>query len=100
MDAALWVAGIAAGLFALDRTLLFFEGKGWIYYRRSKAGRGASTYHLLEWTSILDPAQREVIEIRVAEERREDEAGDPLGKGGEDGSSEEKVDVAHRDESD
>lgn len=81
LEGALWVVGLAAGLFILDRALLFLEGRGWIYYRRSKAGRGASTYHLLEWTSVLDPSQKQVLELRVSEERQEDESGGPLGEG-------------------
>ncbi len=83
LEGALWVVGLGVSLFLLDRVLLFMEERGWIYYRRTKAGRGASTYHLLEWTSTLDPSQRQVMEIRVAEERQEDEAGDPVGKGRE-----------------
>jgi hypothetical protein len=87
LDGALWVVGLAVGLFILDRALLFIEGRGWIYYRRTKAGRGASTYHLLEWTSVLDPSQRQVMELRVSEEKQEDESGDPPGKGNRPGSA-------------
>jgi hypothetical protein len=81
LEGVLWIVGLAVGLLLLDRLLLFFESRGWIYYRRTKGGRGASTYHLLEWTSALDPSQRQVMELRVSEERQEDEAGDPLRKG-------------------
>jgi len=91
MDKILWLAGFAAAFFVLDRVLLFFEGRGWIYYRRTKAGRGASTYHLLEWTSVLDPSQRQVIELRVSEERQEALGGDPQGrKEGESGAEKEE----------
>ena len=85
LEGVLWVLALVVGLLLLDRLLLFFEARGWIYYRRTKGGRGASTYHLLEWTSVLDPSQRQVMELRVSEERQEDEAGDPLGEGGEPG---------------
>ena len=84
-EVALWVVGLGAVVWILDRFLLWAESRGWVYYRRSKPGRGASTYHLLEWASIFDPAQREVIEVRVKEEQAEDEAGDPLRPGREDG---------------
>lgn len=77
MDTVLWILGLVVGLFLLDRLLLFVESRGWIYYRRTKAGRGASTYHLLQWTSVLDPTQQQVIELRIQEEKNEDEAGDP-----------------------
>ena len=84
----LWILGLGGGVFLLDRFLLWAESRGWIYYRRNKPGRGASAYHLLEWTSVIDPTQREVIEIRIKEEKREDESGDPPGPGGEDGEGE------------
>ena len=82
LDLLFWLLGLGAGLVVLDRVLLWMEGRGWIYYRRTKPGRGASTYHLLEWTSVMDPTQRQVIEIRVKEERHEDESGDPLDRSG------------------
>jgi hypothetical protein len=85
VELALWMIGTVAGLFVLDRLLLWIESKGWIYYRRNKPGRGASTFHLLEWTSVLDPTQRQVMEIRAKEERQEDEAGDPVGSRAEPG---------------
>jgi hypothetical protein len=81
LDGILWGLALAVGFFLLDRILLFLESRGWIYYRRTKPGRGASTYHLLEWTSVLDPSQRQVMELRISEERQEDEAGDPEGTG-------------------
>jgi len=96
LETAFWIVGFVAGVFVLDRFLLWIESRGWIYYRRTKPGRGASTYHLLEWTSTFDPTQREVIEIRVKEERREDEAGDPLGPGRGDGEARRAVASAAR----
>ena len=79
METILWITGVAAGLFVLDRVLLWVEARGWIYYRRNKPGRGASTYHLLEWNSAFDPTMRQVQEERLREEKEEEEAGDPLG---------------------
>lgn len=79
MEWVLWVAGGFAGLFVLDRLLLWIESRGWIYYRRTKAGRGAATYHLLEWSSALDPSMRQAQVEMVREERREDESGSPPG---------------------
>lgn len=74
-----WLLGGAAGLFVLDRFLLWLEARGWLYYRNSKPGRGAATYHLLEMSSIFEPGMRVAQEILVSEEEQEDEAGDPLG---------------------
>jgi hypothetical protein len=98
MEGVLGIAGLALGLLVLDRILLFLESRGWIYYRRTKAGRGASTYHLLEWTSVLDPSQRQVIELRVSEERQEDEAGDPPGKGESAGDPETRDETPPQDD--
>lgn len=77
MEWVFWVAGAAVGLLVLDRVLLWIESRGWIYYRRTKAGRGAATYHLLEWSSALDPSMRQAQVEMVKEERREDESGAP-----------------------
>ena len=85
LETILWILGLGGGAFFLDRFLLWTESRGWIYYRRNKPGRGASTYHLLEWTAAFDPTQREVQEIRVKEEKGEDESGDPFGPEGEGG---------------
>ena len=73
----LWIVGLAVGLFVLDRALLWLESRGWIYYRRTKPGRGAATYHLLEWNSVLDPTMRQVQEERIREKREEEESGAP-----------------------
>jgi hypothetical protein len=97
LDTALWVVGIGLGLFALDRFFLWMESRGWIYYRRTKAGRGASTYHLFEWNAAFDPTMRQVQEESVREERQEDEAGDPPGREEDDtGPSVSGQGAAHR----
>ena len=77
-----WLASAIVGLVVLDRVLLWMESRGWIYYRRTKPGRGASTYHLLEMSSVFNPSFQVVQEMRVSEEQQEDEAGDPLGPSG------------------
>ena len=79
MTYLLWGAVVVVGLVVVDRLLLWIESRGWIYYRRNKPGRGAATYHLLEWTSILDPSMRSAQEILVEEEEQEDESGAPPG---------------------
>jgi hypothetical protein len=57
------------------------ESRNWIYYRKSKAGRGASAYHFLEMSSAFDPSTHRGAEVRlVQEEEQEDESGDPPAK--------------------
>ncbi len=72
-----WLVGIAIAALILDRLLLRLESRGWIYYRRSRAGRGASMYHMLEIHRIVDPQIQHVIEVKVQEQKEEDESGDP-----------------------
>jgi hypothetical protein len=83
VETLLWLLALAVGVFLLDRLLLWIESRGWIYYRRNKPGRGASTYHLFEWNAAFDPTMRQVQEERVREEREEEESGAPPGSGGE-----------------
>lgn len=66
----------------LDRLLLRLEAAGWINYRRRGLSRGASTYHLLELTSIFNPGTREVIEVKYGQEQEADESGAPPASGG------------------
>lgn len=51
-----WAVGILAALFFLDRILLWFESRGWLYYRRNKPRGGAAIYNLMQIHSIFEPA--------------------------------------------
>ncbi|NYI07835.1 DUF6191 domain-containing protein [Allostreptomyces psammosilenae] len=61
---ALAVVAGAALLLLADRTLLWMERRGWIYYRRRKAGVGAaSAAGLIDELNVLfTPSQRVVQE--------------------------------------
>ena len=82
METFLWTLGVMTGLLVLDRLLLWIEARGWIYYRKNKPGRGASTYHLLEWNAAFDPTMRQVQEERIKEKREEERSGAPPGPEG------------------
>ena len=73
----IWIAGLIVAVWFVDRALLWMESRGWIYYRRTKPGRGAMTYHLFEWNAAFDPTMRQVQEEQVREVIQEEEAGDP-----------------------
>ncbi|UCF18399.1 MAG: hypothetical protein JSU87_10645 [Gemmatimonadota bacterium] len=73
----IWIVGIALAALILDRLLLRLESRGWIYYRRSRAGRGASMYHMLEIHRTVDPQIQHVIEVKIQEQKEEDESGEP-----------------------
>jgi len=79
MRFVIWGSAIILALFALDRLLLWFESKGWMYYRRNKPRGGAAVYHLMQIHSVFEPGFQEVIEAKVHEEQSEDESGDPPG---------------------
>jgi len=78
---AAWLVVFAVSLFLLDRILLWAEKRGWIYWRRRKAGVGArSTASMIEeFQAFLSPT------VRYAQEekdrrlvlREDDEAGAP-----------------------
>ena len=72
-----WASIAVLAVVVVDRALLWAESRGWLYYRRNKPRGGASAYHFLEMSSILDPTFNEVIEMKVQEEKQEDESGDP-----------------------
>lgn len=68
------MAGLAGGLFLLDRLFLAMEARGWIYYRKNKPKASALGTSLLELQSLLEPGKRHVIETR--EEHRKEEEDD------------------------
>jgi hypothetical protein len=72
-----WGAVIMLAALAMDRLLLWIESRGWIYWRRNRPARGASTYHMLELHSNFDPGIQHILEATVKEEEDEDESGDP-----------------------
>ena len=55
---------------------LWMEGKGWIYYKRSKPSRTALGNAFLEIQSILEPGKKLIVEVRKAERREPAAAGD------------------------
>ena len=82
MGTALLVAGailvIGVALYVLDRLLLWMEGRGWVYWRKTTRPTGPGVgIALLEMQTLVDPAARHVLELR--QEVREDspEPADP-----------------------
>jgi hypothetical protein len=67
----------AAALFALHRVAVWMEDRGWIYYRRRRGSSGALGDAFLEVQSLVDPAQKAVLEARRLEDDEAAESGDP-----------------------
>jgi hypothetical protein len=71
---------ITAGLLVADRLLLLMERRRWINYRRRGLSRGAATYHTLEFSAAFDPGFHEVMDVKYASEKEQDDAGGPPGR--------------------
>ena len=71
LEIALWIAGLAAGLFLLDRLFLWMETKGWIYYRKVKSKSSAAD--VLIGSDFLNPGARYLQEAREERAGEEDE---------------------------
>lgn len=87
MRGLLMIAAVAAfmalGLMTLHRLARWAERRGWIYYLERRPSRGALGNAFLEVQALLEPAARQLIEIREAEPAEEDEQGEPPAPGQE-----------------
>ncbi len=77
LETAAWVAGIALGLFLLDRLGLWMERQGWIYYRKSRGMTTRAGNAFLELHSMLEPEKKHVIELKQEEKKAQTPTGDP-----------------------
>jgi hypothetical protein len=87
LKVSLWIVGVVLGLFLTDRFFLWMEGRGWMYWRKTKASPRSVGAALMEIHACLEPGKRIVVEELKREAEDEDgEAGpkDP-GKGSPDG---------------
>jgi hypothetical protein len=78
MDMLIWIALIAAALFALDQLFLWMERRGWLYWRKKKR-TGAGGGFLLG-PDIFDPGKRYLEEAREERVIGEEEDGDDDGQ--------------------
>ena len=80
MGTAAWVLSAVAvivALVVLDRLLLAAARRRWIYYRTTRAPRGAAAEQMLQLASIWDPSAQHVLDQRDAEEDAVDEDPGP-----------------------
>lgn len=64
-------------LLLLDRLARRLEDRGWIYYRRRRGSSGALGDAFLEVQSLVEPAQRAVLEARREVVDEAPEPGEP-----------------------
>ena len=70
MKTAVVLLAIVAGLVAIDRAALWAEGRGWIYWRRSKrVGGQVGAALAAELGAILSPAERTRQEVILRTEQ-------------------------------
>ena len=62
MKTILIFAAAVTAVFLLDRLLLFFEKKGYIYYRKTKGTGSALGASALDIQSMLQPEKKYVVE--------------------------------------
>jgi hypothetical protein len=67
----IWIVGIVAALFALDRLCLWMEAKGWLYYRKVK--RKSSAAGILIGGNVFDPGAGHILEAQQERAGEEDE---------------------------
>ncbi|MEP7210800.1 MAG: hypothetical protein ABI740_08180 [Alphaproteobacteria bacterium] len=72
MGIVVWIAGIAVALFVLDRLFLWFESKGWLYWRKVKR-KGAGGGGLIGFSGMFEPGARHLAEAREEKTIEEDE---------------------------
>lgn len=75
MRTLLVIAGIAAGLFLIDRAALAMERRGWIYWCKRKANPGPRAAAALEIRLVLERGARCVEEEQAEREDGDDELG-------------------------
>jgi hypothetical protein len=72
-----WVI-IVGAVFALDRLLLWFEDRGWLYYRKRRPNITSLGTALFQVQAIIQPEKQHVVEHQLEiREDEDDEAGKP-----------------------
>ena len=72
------IAGILVviGIYFIHRLASWAEDRGWLYYRKKKAGGGTLGNALLELQAFLEPSKRHIIEERKKTRGETQESGD------------------------
>jgi hypothetical protein len=82
MDIVIWIGGLVAGLFVLDRLLLWMEAKGWIYWRKvkRKSSGGGLRGGLLGFNAMFEPGAHHTAEAQQEQEVEDEDDGDDDGQ--------------------
>ena len=77
MSLFFWILAVAAGLFGLDRILLWAEARGWIYWRKVKPKHSGSGDAFLSLGQAITPSASYISEAKQATKSEERDNGDP-----------------------
>ena len=77
MKLAFWAAAAICLLYALHRTALWMECRGWIFYEQTKASSSAMSNAFMQVQAMFEPAAQYVVERRRTDEVGESDSGDP-----------------------
>lgn len=76
MTTMLWIAGIALGLYLIDRVATWAESRGWIYWRKKRAETGAMRSALAELSVLANASAEHVIVAKAGRKFEERQNGD------------------------
>lgn len=76
MKYLLWGILVVIGIYGIHRLASWAEDRGWIFYRKKKAGGGTVGNALLELQAFLEPSKRHIIEERKKMGGESQESGD------------------------
>ena len=81
MKILLIAIALVAGLYGLDRFLLYCERRGWIYWRKRRASAVTARNAVLHVQSLIEPGKTYQIEEERSEREEEEEGeGAPPGR--------------------
>ena len=73
----LWVAIVAAALFAVDRVALWAARRGWRYWRKTNKRLGGIGDAFLDVTADMSPGAQHMVEAKRTKKREDRGASDP-----------------------
>lgn len=77
MEVVLWISGIVAALFVVDRLGVWAESRGWIYWRKGR-GRAAAGSVFASMAEVFQPSQVHYVQEFKHERRVAAADGQPF----------------------
>jgi len=71
-----WLAVAILALWALDKVLLWVEGRGWIFYRRNRPTPGSLSSAFLEMHGLIEQGKKVIVQEMKKVKQDESHSGD------------------------